>query len=429
MKKQLTDGYLRTLKAPKAGRIEIMDAACRGLCLRVTENDIRTWSFRFTNGQGRVKRALIGPYPNITLAKARLRADGLRAEVADGGDPALARRQERSDAQTKTFASLAQTYLQMHAAIRKRPRSAEEDRRNLDKHVLPYWKDRPYSSIKRPDVVELLDRIVKAGTPGAANTVHSLISKIFSFALKRGMIDSHPATRMDKPGGKLAPRGRVLSDEEIKLFWHGVIEPPVSRPVGLALRLSLLLGLRASEASELARAELEDLDDPENAAAHLPRERTKNNQAHWLPLLPLARATIEEALALTREGSAYVFSGRGDEDAPVDGHVLGVAMRRFTQSLKGRKEAAAATWRAMPPTPHDLRRTLRTRLAKLGIADEHANKVMNHQPRDVGNVHYNKYKYASEKRLALAAWSDLLDGIVNGTKRLNVVPIQKRRRA
>jgi integrase len=240
------------------------------------------------------------------------------------------------------------------------------------------------------------------------------------------MLESHPATRMDKPGGKGKARERVLDDDEIRLFWHAILEPPVSKQVGLALRLTLLLGLRASEASEMAKAELEKFADSENAALHLLSERTKNKQPHWLPLLPLARGTIAEALALSRPRSNYVFCSPAAKDAPIAGHALGTAMRRFSESLKERKkEAGVVSWLRQPPTPHDLRRTLRTRLAELEIQDEHADQIMNHKRRDIGNVHYNKYKYAPQKRAALAAWYKMLEKIVAS----NIIPMPGKKRA
>jgi integrase len=67
---------------------------------------------------------------------------------------------------------------------------------------------------------------------------------------------------------------------------------PVSRAVGLALRLALLTGMRAGEVAGLARAEIENLDDPERAAITIPAARVKNGRAHLVALAPLAVETL-----------------------------------------------------------------------------------------------------------------------------------------
>jgi integrase len=84
-------------------------------------------------------------------------------------------------------------------------------------------------------------------------------------------------------------------------------------------------------------------------------------------------------------------------------------MARFAESLD---PIAGKSWRADPPSPHDLRRTLATRLAELGVAKEDRDAVLNHRPSDVGKKHYDLYEREREKRSALAAWSARLTKIL-----------------
>ena len=75
----LTDQVLKAARAPKTGRVEITDARCAGLTFRVTDQDARTFSFRFRcPTSGRVQRYTLGDYPDLSLAKARQKADELR---------------------------------------------------------------------------------------------------------------------------------------------------------------------------------------------------------------------------------------------------------------------------------------------------------------------------------------------------------------
>jgi integrase len=103
----------------------------------------------------------------------------------------------------------------------------------------------------------------------------------------------------------------------------------------------------------------------------------------------------------------FVFPSRSKMDDAVTRNALGVAMRRFSDQLKD-KSAATKTWRADPPSPHDLRRTFATRLSGLGVSKEDRDALLNHIRSDVGSKHYDLYERAKEKRIALNMWAEAL---------------------
>jgi integrase len=86
-------------------------------------------------------------------------------------------------------------------------------------------------------------------------------------------------------------------------------------------------------------------------------------------------------------------------------------MKNFGRRLSG-DLPAVRTWRAELPTPHDLRRTVGTRLAELRVPKEVRDGILNHAARDVGSKHYNLHDYADEKREALTRWSRALTEIM-----------------
>jgi len=422
----LTDAYCKAAKAPTTDRTEVADARCSGLTFRVTSLGARSWAFRFRDPTTRRPlRATIGTYPDVTLSAARERADEMRRLVAGGVNPIESKRREKADAPNRTFKALSDRYLTEHAERHKRPRSIEEDRRNLKIHILPHWVARDYRNIKRADVIELIERIVSAGTHTAANRVHALVSKIFSFAVDADLRDDNPAARLRKRGVERVGR-RVLSDHEIRLFWPAIVLRPVSRGVGLALRLAALTGTRANEAVGAAKREFQNLKEPAKAAWIIPGERTKNKRDHLIPLSALALETVKAALELTGQDDEFLFPSPIDRSKPIDGHALATAMARFADHLKGPGEAVK-TWHAEPPSPHDLRRTVETRLSELGVSKEDRNACLNHVQTDVASKHYDLYERVREKRIAFdllaAAYKSIL------TKRPGaVVPIAEARR-
>jgi integrase len=400
----LTDVLCRT-KPPSNGRLEIADLRQTGLVLRVTANGARSFAFRFRHPHTRkTLRATVGAYPAMTLEAARKRAREMAAQVAAGTSPIDARNVERAAAPTRTFEALAARYLREHAERWKRPRSAEEDRRNLAIHILPKWSKRDFRTIRRSEVIALIESIVSAGKQAAGNRVHSLISKVFSFAIDAELLEANPAARLKKRGVE-KPSRRVLTNEEIISFWRGIVQPPVSRQVGLALRLALLTAARASELAGAHRSEFEHIDDPARAGWLIPGKRTKNKKDHLIPLPRLAVETVKEALELSGD-SEFLFPTRLGRGGPIDRHTLTVAMVRFAQNAKG-------TWLRETPTPHDLRRTITTRLAELKVPKEVRDRVLNHITalRDPESKHYNQYEFESEKRDALARWAEEIEAI------------------
>jgi integrase len=432
VQRPLTDAFLRSMKPPPTGRLEITDVRCAGLVFRVTPNGIKSWSFRF-RATGRLARATIGQYPAIGLTAARARADAMRQEVAAGGNPAERRRQDRAGAGTKTFSALAERYLAEHA--RRKKRSHKADERNLRKHVLPYWGNRAYAGIKRADVIERLEALVTAGKPTLANRVQSLISSVFTFAMDADLVEANPCHRLRKRGIENIGY-RVLSDDEIRLFWPGVVEIPRSRHTGLGLRLALLTAARVSEVAGISRGELEHISDPGKAAWIIPGSRTKNGREHLIPLSPLARATVIDLLELLEPEQQFLFPTRSRRGGAMQGNSLTQAMDYFSGRVAGELSdnlsrnagEAMRTWKLDPPTPHDLRRTVETRLAELRVPKEIRDRVLNHIPSDVGSKHYNRHDYADEKRAALTRWSAAISSILEGRPGGSVIDLATARR-
>ena len=301
--------------------------------------------------------------------------------------------------------------------------SFEENRRNLEKHLLPFWGDQPFADIKRPVVIERLEEIIGAGHHSAANRVHALVSKIFSFAIEVGLMESHPIAGLKKRG-KEHTKDRVLSDDELRLFWTRIVQSPVSHSTGLALRLALLTGMRSSEVAGLRRDELHDLDDKTAAGLVLPPGRVKTKQtAGAAPALAPARHRQRGAGAGSR-------GLRRSCSRPRSTAARSRAMRwarRCGGSATPSRMATAPVPRPgarQYPTPHDLRRTLCTRLGMLGCADSLIERIANHTPQSVNRKHYNMHRYDAEKRQALEAWARELQAIVSGKKAAsNVVRI------
>ena len=247
------------------------------------------------------------------------------------------------------------------------------------------------------DAIRLLDRIIDSGRLGVARRAHWLVKRICRWAEIRDEIEMDPLSGLPCPIEKVR-RERVLSHDELRLLWPAWDKQ--GYPFGPMQRLILLTAVRRNEASEM---EWSELDDPEAPTAWaIPGSRTKNGRAHRLPLSQPARDLLR---SLPRWGGPHVFSTQ-DGHRPVSGFSKAKdRTNRLAAELADDGEPLAA-WGL-----HDLRRTVRTEMARLGIADAVAEKVLNHTAPGLIET-YNRHAYDAEMADAFERWGAELLRIV-----------------
>ncbi len=387
-------GIAKIPRAPKGKQIERFDSGADGLALRITDRGSKTWtiSYHLRDAQAQLKhhRYTIGPWPVIGLVQAREEARRVKAEVRAGIDPRARRATEQAaakdEAQTevrKTFRAIAENYTALEC-----PRLARgaETAAIIRRELLPPWGDRPTAGFRRSDLTELTDRLIVAGSPMAARRVFETATRIFNWALDRGDIEASPFAAMKPPVKKVA-RDRALKNPEIKAIWATWAEQ--AYPFGPLQQLLLLLGQRRSEVAEMCWPEV-DFDKREWT---IPTARSKSKREHIVPL-PDATIEILENLPRFAEG-AYVFTTTNGR-RPVSG--FSKAKVRTDQILL-EQDAAIENWRV-----HDLRRTCRTGMARLGVPEIVSERVLNRLPQGLGKI-YNVHEYLDEKRDALVRWA------------------------
>src|SRR5262249_15018007 len=156
--------------------------------------------------------------------------------------------------------------------------------RVIERDVKPVWKGRAISTIKRRDVIELIDGIADRGAVTYARRVHAHVHRLFRWAVGRGIIGSNPASSVPKPGA-VVKRGRVLTDDELARVWRAAAT--IGWPFGCAVQLLILTGARRDEIGALRWSEIH------SDKIELAGERTKNGEPHTIPLSPAAAAIIE----------------------------------------------------------------------------------------------------------------------------------------
>ncbi len=382
---KLTARTLASIKPPAEGRAEIWDEDLPGFGLRMAASGRVTATVMYRRA-GRLRRATLGTLPPLSLADARELARKALLDAATGSDPAAAKVEQRA---APTFRELAVLYLDKHAPQK---RSAREDRRIIERELLPHWRAALARDIRRADVIALLDGIASRPAPIMANRTLALVRKLFNFGIQRALVEANPCTLLSPPGTERR-RERVLSEEEIRSLWRALDKEPSARLVA-ALRLGLLTVQRPGE---ITRLRWQDVAEERSGWWWtIPPEFAKNGRAHRVPLSSQAVGVLA---SLERAGGSWVFCGRND------GPMLETSVARYVADLRVRLAAQHFT-------PHDLRRTGASHMTGLGIGRLVVKKILNHVDSDVTAI-YDRHSYDAEKRAALDVWGHHVDEIVS----------------
>jgi integrase len=402
---KLTAAAIERVRAPVRGQVDYFDAAFPALALRVTARGVRSWVY-FGRVHGKMKRATLGRYPTLTLAKARQKAGETADAMRQGVDPAAAKRAARK-AVHDSFEAVADEWLKRDQAHN---RSYAEVKRIIERDVLPAWQGRLISSITRRDVLELIDAVADRGAATMARRLHAHLHRLFRWCVGRGILEANPMADSPKPGADVK-RDRTLSDGEIALIWKASGE--LGWPFGPAFRLLVLTGARREEIGALRWVEID------GNTIRLKGERTKNGEPHDIPLCASA---IELLDGLPRiADSEFVFTTTGD--TPVSGWSR-------AKELLDKAIAEANDGHSLPDWRiHDLRRTLATGLQRLGFNLQTIEAVLGH----VGGTRtgvvgvYQRHGFEPEKRAALEAWAHHVAGVVSG-KPAKIIAMRARTR-
>jgi integrase len=392
MRVTLSDAWLRAVKPPPHGRIEVRDVKAPGLVVRITPNGAVSWAARGRRPDGREARITLGTWPALSLQEARKRAQRARVAVADGKDPVAAKRAKRTEAKARAeLPTVTERLTEWQAANQSRwsARYASEVNRLITRELLPALGTRPLIECDRADWTSLLTATAKRSASVGA-MLYRTVGSFLNHADALGWIDANPLPR--RGAGKIAPavasRERVLTDDELRRVWTATAS---LRPGPQCfVRLLITTGCRAGEAAGIALGEL----DAAACVWRLPAERSKNRRGHIMPV-PAALMAALMARAPDGAGASYRLLGR----------TRGGALSGFSKIKLALDTASGVTgWRF-----HDLRRSVRTRLSALGIAPDIAERALNHISA-VGSLAavYDRHSYETEIIAALSRWQAAL---------------------
>jgi integrase len=399
---KFTDRQIKALK-PRKERYEVWETNGKGFGVRVSSTGRKSFIFLY-KFQGTSRRITFGNYPEMSLADAHAAHAKSRQLLEQGSDPATVEQDEKEESRrSPSVKRLVAEYIEKYAKPRKR--SWKEDERILYKDVVPRWGKRKAQDVTRRDIILLLDEIVERGALIQANRTLATIRKMYSFAMGRGILESSPCVAIPAPS-KENRRDRVLSEDEVKIFWEKLATAKMEKATALALKLQLITAQRKGE---VAGSEWADFDF-KNGWWTIPAEKSKNGLPHRVPLSSFAIETLNE-LKIISGDSKWLFP------SPRDGQHIAET------SVDHAVRANAEYFKIDHFTPHDLRRTAASMMTASGIQRLTVAKVLNHVESGVTAV-YDRHSYDKEKQKGLRSWGRQLEAILGHKTSSKVIPIR-----
>jgi integrase len=373
----------------------------------------RAWIIQWRRLNGKTQTLTLGRCDRMSASVAReLAKEKLaQAELAKRGravDPGKEHQAARQHA-SETFETFADRFLETKESLR----SVDQLRLHLTEHWSPFAR-RSIHAITRRDIAARLGEIAKERGKYAANRARSTLSSFYSWMMKEGLLDeldSNPVSATNKYADEKA-RERVLSDAELAGIWNAC----GADDFGNIVRLLILFGQRRQEVAGMQRAEL----DLPGRKWTIPSERTKNGRVHEIPLSDPALEILEQVIG--REGHEDRAAIFGDGIAGAGFSGFSKAKAGLEARIEQKTGSAPAEWRL-----HDLRRTVASGMARLGIGLPAIEKVLNHTSGSFAGIVgvYQRHDFAAEKRQALDMWGAHVVAIATGKRASKVTALRR----
>jgi integrase len=383
---RLTKDSAATLQMPpgKADHIA-WDDDMPGFGIRL-RGESRTWVIQYRIGR-HTRRESLGDIRKVKLDDARKIARQRFASVEMGVDPAAERAKARA---ALSLGNVADRYL-----AAKRHLMTARTYRAASRYFETHWKPlraRPIDAVRRADIAARLQELIEGRGRMAAARARSHLSAVYSWAMAEGIAENNPVIGTNNPSAGVPARDRVLSDQELAAVWASCLDDNFGRIV----KLLILLGCRREEIGAMKWNEV----DFDAGVLMIPAARVKNRKPLTLPLPPAALDILRAQPR--RDGRDYVFGERGEGFT---------GWSYATMSLHARIAAAGsalAGWHI-----HDLRRTMRSGLGRLGVPPHVAELAIGHARRGI-EATYDRYSYHGEIGTALAQWTDHVLAAIEG---------------
>ncbi|WBE26239.1 tyrosine-type recombinase/integrase [Denitrificimonas caeni] len=377
-----------------------------GLELRIGVRTVWSLSYNIKRGSKWSKRRYVmGFYPALSVAAARTQANALKGDIAQGIDPAQAKKEiaeqrQKAIDEACTVTELFNQWI-CSPVMTSRKLGTDEPARMMKKDVLPVIGKLDVKSVTPRHLASINNRVAERGNR-AANILLALLRQMMGYALDQGIIEALP--RFPSKLEENAPCDRVLSVPELVELFDKLPSAKLINTTELAIKIQLATACRIGE---LLRAKWSDvcLDAGEWV---IPAENSKNGDPIKIFLSQYAQGLFKQLKDISADADYIVSSVTGAGAIDQKAVTKQVRDRQRGVQIAGRTKLfntlilSCGTW-----TPHDLRRTAASSMQSLQINPYIIERCLNHKP-DKITATYIPQDPELEMYEAWEAWGQVL---------------------
>ena len=361
---------------PKEKGYKLADAA--GLYLFVAPTGLKSWRANYQRA-GKQATRTYGRWPALSLADAR------KAHV-------LARDAVATAVQTRpTFAQVVQDWLKIKLPTLSNGKHQIQVAETLARYVLPSIGAMQIDTIKRADMVAVVQAAQAGGKIETAHRVAGRIGMVFDYAQDAGLLDAHPASglsRVLQPRKTKQPMASIDPADAGALFAAIDSYPEAITRLGLQLlahtfvRVGELRGMRWDELVA------------DDVVWIVPAERMKLRKPHVVPLSRQALAILAQLREMTGDGALVLDSPQRP------GHTLSENTFLFALYRLGYRGRMTA---------HGFRSLASTVLNESGFEPDVIERQLAHKESDAVRAAYNRAEYLPRRREMMQWWADWME--------------------
>lgn len=363
-----------------------------GLSLIVEPNGSKGWRFRY-QFNGKSKMISLGIYPVITLNEAREKRDDARRLVANGTDPAEARKEERNKASGQSENTFKKITLEWYEGRKDRWSEGYRDdmMEAFENDVFPYIGDRPIAEIKPLELLEVLSIMEKRGVTEKLKKVRQRCGEVWKYAIITGRAEYNPAPDL---ASAFTPHQRenypYLLADELPEFLSSADKYQGSQIVRTALNILMLTGLRPGE---LRKSEWSFIDF-ESRTWKLPEKIMKMGRVHVVPMSDQVISLLRQIQPISGDYQ-YIFPSRTNHKK----HLSEMAINTMIGRMGYRGRA----------TGHGFRHTMSTILHEKGFNTAWIELQLAHVDKNSIRGTYNHALYLEGRREMMQWYADYID--------------------
>lgn len=423
--KPLTAKTVESMKPGSPDRADVGEY--RGLRVSCGKRGVKTFFYRYKSPvSGKLVQLKIGHFPELSLAQARGIFEQLKQTRMSGLCPAEEQKKKLEEAAAEqrsideeketelfTVTKLINLYLEQYIedqmtdsgkriAGARKPKGQAEVRRTLENDPMQVFGSLPADTLTRQMIVQHVMDIVKRGANVQAGNVLRELSAAYEFAIGLGLLPvdfANPALlakaslRQTKVKLTSEKGRRVLSDPELKKLLKWLPGAAYTQTQKNVIRFALWTGCRTGE---VCVAQWDDVD-LDKGTYHIRESKTDIERYVQLP-----RQAIDFLRSLRLSTDQYLF--------PSIRTGLPIQQKQLTEQAwrmrESKKMIEMDRW-----TPHDLRRSVRTGLARLHCPSEVAEAILGHARSGIEGT-YDLHRYEDECRVWLQKWADHLENLL-----------------